>query len=253
MPKASEWALQFLILMLKVLFYLFCTLSALSFGAGFPFSDELIEASLMSMKTYVAASENVKKEKFDKLKSALKFSYSVTANQAFWDYLNLHWDSTLSKEAKKRMMEQAEEHALAEANNKMQKFMQMKNDDGKFQLSKVLNEAMPSNTATETYYERDKFIGEDGKLDFRIADFGLNSSVPLKDRIAADPVVWADDHFTGTSKERQKKSEELKNRYYSYSGTYGFTTHSSSNTSLGACGTPSSQAPALRPESHGWR
>lgn len=234
--------------------YILLIVSTFAFGADIPKEGE-IDSALATIPTYVSAPETLKAEKKEKLKTALKFARSVAANQEFWNYLNKNWDSSLSPEKKQQLMEEAKEQALDAGKKRVEEILNMRNENGKLLLTRALNEAMPSNTATETYYERDIFIGIDGKLDFRIAEFGNNSSIPLQNRVATDPIAWADGHFIGDPKERMRQIEEMQSKriYGVRSGTSYSTGVLSLSPAFGSCGAPSSQAAAIRPESHGSR
>lgn len=237
-------------------------ISGLSFGKNWPLPELALEEILNRSNRWIKLSQEKKMRIRTDLIYALHLAGSLEAKKVFFGHVGEFWDSNSSLKQKQDLIKEAELLALESAKKIVEKWAEAKGTNGKFMSANtIINQLAGGNLATERFHEWDKFLNDQGDINYKSWPLGADASLPEEERPSVDLIRVLSIKYPGNPSERKEealKRAEAYRTYFSYGHTNFYprsdcdSAHSGS-MSLRPCGTPSSNAPTIRPELNGQR
>jgi len=231
------------------------------FAMSWPLSDAILDEILHRAHRWSQLSLEKQNKTRTKLTYALHLAGSLEANKTFFGHINEFWDNQSPLIEKEQVLKEAELLALQSAQKAVAKWAEAKTSNGKLMsANQIIFRLTEGNLATERFHEWDKFLTAEGKINYKSWPLGGDPSLPEAERPPVDLIKFISKNYPGTPqkrKEEAKKQAALSNQYYGVTrssfnvpGTGSQGTHYP-DRSPRPCGTPSSNAPTLRPEFNG--
>ncbi len=237
--------------MAKVLFGLVSILSSglLLAGPLIPSQAELEEIGNRS-SGFSNYSQEQKTGLFIELKHAFQIYIGTKANQVFKDYLDREWDSKYSINEKRKIMNEAMKLAEKAGEEASRELMHRKVNAKLATAKQILSYTMSLDLVNIRYWEEERFLTPEGKVNLKSPSLGGDLMLPETNRPESDPLRWADLQFRGSPQERFENARlaEVKRKEAEVSCA---SCSKEPPISLHGCGTPTSEAAALRPELNG--
>jgi hypothetical protein len=236
-------------------------LSSHSVAKDWPAFDTALDEILNRSSRWSQLSLEKQNETRSELTYALHLAGSLEAKKTFFGHIGEFWDNQSSLREKEQILKEAELLALESAKRAIAKWAEAKKPDGKLMSANlIISRLSGGNLATEKFHEWDKFLTADGKINYRSWPLGGDPSLPEEERPKVDLVQFLSKHYPDSPQKRKeevKKQAELRTQYYGVTASSVNaseprlkSSHNSDPTPR-PCGTPSSNAPTLRPEFNG--
>lgn len=226
-------------------------------GQDWPIPNSSLEALLTRSSRWNTLSSEKQAETRAKLIYALKLAGSLEAHKTFFNFMKAEWDSNAAEARKKELIKEAETLALESAKKTIIKWVDSKTANGKPTTAQhLIYQITGRNLSTEQYNEWDRFLNDQGELNLKSWALGADPALPEKERASSDLLLFLSKTYAGSPAERRaenlRRQKDMVFTYDTYGFSYGssFSTHDSSGSPR-PCGTPSSNAPTLRPEYNG--
>lgn len=236
-------------------------LSGLAFGKDWPVGEEMLNQILNRSPRWNQLSQEKQTATRSQLIYALHLAGSLEANKVFFSHINEFWDDSDPLKKKLDLLKEAETLALQSAKKTVEKWTEAKSSNGKLMTAgSIITRLTGGNLATEQFHEWDRFINDLGEINYKSWPLGGNPLLPENQRAQIDLVKFISENYPDSPAQRKERATKLKaeSSYYDYGGSGDFEISSprtggshSSDVPMGACGTPSSFAPTLRPEFNG--
>lgn len=240
---------------------IFILLSVVSLGKDWPVAQDTLNEILNRSSRWSKLSEEKKLETRSQLVNALHLAGSLEARKVFFGHIDQVWDSRESLNKKREVLNEAETMALQSAKKVVEKWTEAKGSSGKLMSADaIIFRLTGGNLATEKFHEWDRFLNEKGEINYKSWPLGGNPSLAENERPEVDLIKFISENYPEGPSERKEKARKLQELASPYG--YGYSNFSeisssraqgtySSGDHRGACGTPSSDAPTLRPELNG--
>lgn len=194
-------------------------------------ADQILAKSL----SYASKNETEKSRLQNSVRDILKMECAKAGEKAFYKLIESRWDARLKRSEKQELLEKAALLAKEAALKRLTELRQLKASQimGRFTLD-----------VTDVYHHRENFFSEDGEVDLSPSTIeDLDESAEFRRKRAE---LEKSPEYQAELEKRTKAAKRLEDAQ-SFSK---LRIHSGSSHS-GACGTPSTDAPTLRPEGNG--
>lgn len=140
------------------------------------------------------------------LVAAFHFVASIAAREAYWKYLGENWNQYDTGLKKRSVLAEAERLALEASRNQVDKWRSYRSSGQLAGAGTLILKMTPTNPATEKLHEWDRFLNDDGEINYRSRDFGADSRLSESRRPSVDPFAYASNRFRGTPEDRYAKA-----------------------------------------------